>query len=195
MTETALTADRIIEAAEDALRRFGLSKATVVDVARALGVSHGSVYRHFPSKVALRDAVAKRWLARVSEPLELIALDRSAPDVRLRAWFDALITLKHGKALDDPELFATYMSLAAEVREVVDEHVQTLVVQVAHIIRDGIESGDFAVADSLASARAVLNATARFHNPIHAAEWTHPGIHQSFDEVWALVLRGLSAAR
>src|SRR5579859_2093653 len=67
MNETVvLTPERILEVTEDVLRRFGLAKATVVDVARALDVSHGSVYRHFPSKASLREAVAKRWLERVS---------------------------------------------------------------------------------------------------------------------------------
>ncbi|HEY1384219.1 MAG TPA: TetR/AcrR family transcriptional regulator, partial [Dongiaceae bacterium] len=65
-----LTREKILEAAEDVLRRFGPSKTTVVDVARALGVSHGSVYRHFPSKAALREAVLERWLHRISDPLE-----------------------------------------------------------------------------------------------------------------------------
>ena len=64
-----LTPERILEVTEDVLRRFGLAKATVVDVARALDVSHGSVYRHFPSKASLREAVAKRWLDRVNAPL------------------------------------------------------------------------------------------------------------------------------
>ena len=61
--EGHLTPDGILDAAETVLRRFGPKKASVVDVARALGVSHGSIYRHFPSKKALRDAVAGRWLA------------------------------------------------------------------------------------------------------------------------------------
>jgi AcrR family transcriptional regulator len=44
MNETmVLTPERILEVTEDVLRRFGLAKATVVDVARALDVSHGSV--------------------------------------------------------------------------------------------------------------------------------------------------------
>ena len=73
-----LTPERILEVTEDVLRRFGLAKATVVDVARALDVSHGSVYRHFPSKASLRDAVAKRWLDRVSTPLEKIAEEHRA---------------------------------------------------------------------------------------------------------------------
>ena len=68
-----LTPERILEVTEDVLRRFGLAKATVVDVARALDVSHGSVYRHFPSKASLREAVAKRWLDRVNAPLLKIA--------------------------------------------------------------------------------------------------------------------------
>ena len=50
-----LTPERILETTEEVLRRFGLAKATVVDVARALDVSHGSVYRHFPSEASLRD--------------------------------------------------------------------------------------------------------------------------------------------
>src|SRR4030081_3631743 len=65
-----LTPERILEVTEDVLRRFGLAKATVVDVARALDVSHGSVYRHFPSKASLRQAVAKRWLGRAQAPLQ-----------------------------------------------------------------------------------------------------------------------------
>ena len=71
-----LTPERILEVTEDVLRRYGLAKATVVDVARALDVSHGSVYRHFPSKASLREAVAKRWLDRIDAPLLAIAEGR-----------------------------------------------------------------------------------------------------------------------
>ena len=68
-----LTRDKILEAAEQVLRRFGPAKTTVVDVARALGVSHGSVYRHFASKSELLDAVVEAWLKRTSGSLEDVA--------------------------------------------------------------------------------------------------------------------------
>ena len=55
--------------AAEALHRYGPAKTTVVNVARALNVSHGSIYRHFESKAALRDAVTARWLHRISAPL------------------------------------------------------------------------------------------------------------------------------
>src|SRR4249920_3230197 len=95
-TET-LTAERILVTAEDVLRRYGPAKATVVDVARALGVSHGSVYRHFPSKAALRDAVLERWLGRVSTPLAAIVEEEGPAAQRLRRWLDALIAVKQQK--------------------------------------------------------------------------------------------------
>lgn len=191
MTESVLTAERILETAEDVLRRFGPAKATVVDVARALDVSHGSVYRHFPSKATLRDAVAERWLARISDPLrEIAARDGPAPE-RLRRWLELLITSKRRRALEDPELFATYVQLVAESREVVIAHVQTLTGQLAGIIADGVGRGEFAAVDPGTTGRAVFDATARFHNPAHASEWSDPGIDAAFEGVWSLVLAAL----
>ncbi len=193
MSDGALTAEAILVAAEDVLRRFGPDKATVVDVARALGVSHGSVYRHFASKAALRDAVAQRWLARVTEPLAAIAAERSAPPRRLRRWFDRLRELKREKALRDPELFATYHALATEIDGVVTAHVAELVGQVARILRDGVARGDFALADVDGTARALLSATQRFHHPLHSAEWSAPDNDTAFEGVWGLLERGLGA--
>jgi AcrR family transcriptional regulator len=191
MTDAPLTPERILEAAEEVLRRFGPAKATVVDVARALGVSHGSVYRHFPSKAALRDAVTERWLARVSAPLEaIVAEDGPAPE-RLRRWLDTLIAAKRKRALSDSELFATYQALFADAREVIAAHVDALISQLARIIEGGMARGEFAEGDPHAAARAVLDATGRFHNPAHASEWADPSIDAAFEGVWSLVLRGL----
>jgi AcrR family transcriptional regulator len=193
MNELALTAERILDTAEDVLRRYGPAKATVIDVARALGVSHGSVYRHFASKAALRDAVLERWLGRVSAPLAVIAEEKGPAAPRLRRWLDALIAAKQQKVQGDPELFATYVALAGEARDVVAAHVDLLIRQVGRIIADGVAQGEFAVDEPAEAARAVIDATGRFHNPAHAAEWSDPGINAAFERVWALVLRGLKA--
>jgi AcrR family transcriptional regulator len=190
-TET-LTRERILVAAEEALRRYGPAKANVVDVARALGVSHGSVYRHFPSKAVLRDAVTERWLASISRPLEAIASKQLPAPARLGRWLDGLVQAKRRKALDDPELFATYIELTAGARDVVTAHVDTLVAQLARIIDEGIARGELEVTSPERAARAVFDATARFHNPVHAAEWSVAGIDAAYEAVRALVLRGLA---
>jgi AcrR family transcriptional regulator len=190
-----LTPERILEVTEDVLRRFGLAKATVVDVARALDVSHGSVYRHFPSKASLRDAVAKRWLDRANAPLEKIAESSGPAAARLERWLRALFAIKHRKVSDDPEMFATYMALASEAREVVKAYRDGMVDQIAHILSDGVKQGAFHVADVKASARAVFDATIRFHHPAHAEEWSDPALAARIDAVLTLLLRGLEAPR
>jgi AcrR family transcriptional regulator len=188
----ALTRDRILEAAEEVLRRYGPAKANVVDVARALGVSHGSVYRHFASKAALRDAVTERWLESVSGPLANVADEQGPAPERLERWLDGLVESKRRKALDDPELFATYLDLTADSREVVRAHVDALIAQVARIVADGVAQGEFAVEDAEIAARAAFDATSRFHNPAHAAQWSDPGIDDAYAGVRALVLRAFT---
>ena len=187
----SLTPDRILDAAEETLTRFGPAKTTVVDVARALGVSHGSVYRHFASKAALRDAVTERWLDRVAAPLgKIVAEDGPAPE-RLRRWVDRLIAIKRQKAMAEPELFATYLAIFAESRDVVHAHVEHLSTQLAAIVADGIARGEFADCDPATTGRAIFQATARFHDPVYAREWQDPGADAAFDALWTLILRGL----
>lgn len=193
MDDAALTADRILDAAEEVLRRYGPQKTTVVDVARVLDVSHGTIYRHYPSKQALRDAVTRRWLHRVAVPLHAIAEERGPAAARLRQWFDTLIAFKRRKLRDEPELFATYHALAEDAREVIREHVVELVGQLARIIRDGVADGAFRTVDPDGAAWAVFRATASFHHPVHAAEWSDPGIDAAFEGVWRLVMDGLRA--
>jgi AcrR family transcriptional regulator len=196
MNETViLTPERILEVTEDVLRRFGLAKATVVDVARALDVSHGSVYRHFPSKASLREAVARRWLDRVSAPLAKIA-DGSAPaPARLDRWLRALFAAKQKRVLEDPEMFATYLSLAQEACKTVRAHKELLIDQVALILSDGVKQGAFQIADAKATARAIFDATSRFHHPAHSDEWSDPQLGARIDALLALLLRGLELPR
>ncbi|MFF4966480.1 TetR family transcriptional regulator [Streptomyces sp. NPDC003388] len=192
-TSETLTAERILEATEEVLRRHGPAKATVVDVARALGVSHGSVYRHFRTKAALREAVTKRWLDRTSQRLSGIAAGSGAPEDRLRDWLAALFEAKRHKAGDDPELFATYTVLADENGTAVGEHLADLAGQLTRVIEAGMAAGSFAAADPAATARAVFHATGRFHDPCYAREWREPGIEEEFTAVVDLLIRGLAA--
>ena len=137
--------ERILEAAEDVLRRYGPAKATVVDVARELGVSHGSVYRHFPSKAALRDAVTERWLRRISAPLEADR-GRRGPGAASACGAGSTCSSqsKRSRALEDPELFATYVELAGAVARGGRRPTSTtLVGQLARIIADGVARGEF----------------------------------------------------
>jgi len=187
------TRERILAAAEELLRRHGLAKTTVVDVARALDMSHANVYRHFASKTELQDAVAQRWLQKIMAPLREIVAEKSSAAERLERWVLTLAAQKRAKVLNDPELFAAYHAVAQAARAVVEAHLAELNQHLATIIRDGVATGAFKVKDAEIAATAVLNATARFHHPYHVKE---SGGRDTSDEIRAvmkLVLAGLRA--
>ena len=195
LDDAPLTRDRIVSAAEDVLRRFGPAKATVVDVARALGVSHAAVYRHVATKAELRDLVVGRWAETTMPPLRAIAAKLGPAPERLRQLFDALIAVKRRRAAEDPELFAAYRTLAADAESVVAAHLDELVALGATVIRSGVEEGMFRTVDPVAASRAVLFATSRFHQPVHAAEWADSAIDAVYDDVWRMLMDGLCVAK
>jgi len=195
ITDAPLTLDRIVSAAEDVLRRFGPAKATVVDVARALGVSHAAVYRHVATKAELRDLVVGRWAEAIMPSLRAIAAQPGPAPQRLRRLFDAMIEVKRRRAAEDRELFAAYRTLAADAKAVVAAHLDELIGVAAMVIRSGVEEGSFRAIDPVAAGRAVLFATSKFHHPAHAAEWADPAIDAAYDDVWQMLMNGLCIAK
>jgi AcrR family transcriptional regulator len=188
----ALDAETIMVATEDVLRRYGPAKATVVDVARALGVSHAAVYRHFGSKAALREAVARRWLAQKMDVLDDIAADQAAPPPqRLRDWTVALFREKRRQAVEEPELFATFLSLVSADSTVAVDHVAAMMRQLESVVAAGMTSGDFAAGDPAATARVVFEATAAFHYPPLWTQWTLPDREDALGTLLTLIINGL----
>ena len=193
LPEVPLTRERILAVAEDVIRRFGPAKANVVDVARALGVSHAAVYRHVATKAELRDLVVGRWIEGIMPELRTAAAAGGSAPERLRGLYDALVAVKRRRATEDPELFAAYRALASDARAISEAHLGELIALTADVIASGIAEGSFREVDPVAAGRAVLMATSRFHHPVHAAEWADPAIDADYEGVWRLVMAGLCA--
>ncbi|WP_036629904.1 TetR family transcriptional regulator [Paenibacillus shenyangensis] len=194
-SDLPLTKENILDAAEQVLRRYGPDKTSVVDVARVLKVSHGTIYRHYPSKAALREAVTERWLHTLSDPLERIARETGGSELqRLRHWYDTLIQNKRRYAVEDAEMFAMYAAVSAKPIPIITEHIREMNEQIASILRRGMDSGEIAAGDPAITARALFNATSYFHHPAHAAEWVNEEIDRYFDEVWMLLCQGVQTS-
>jgi AcrR family transcriptional regulator len=189
----AETRARILAAAEELLRKHGIAKTSVVDVARALEMSHANVYRHFASKSELQDAVAERWLTKIMTPLRAIVAEDGDAAERLERWVQTLAALKRAKVLSDPELFEAYHAIAQDARAVVEGHVAELRKHIATIIRDGVAQGAFKVKNPDTAATAVLNATSRFHHPYHVKESGGRDTTAEIKAVLKLVLAGLKS--
>ena len=193
MSQSTDRKEQILDTAEELLRKHGIAKTSVVDVARALDLSHAAVYKYFDSKIALQEAVAERWLHRISAPLARISAREGDAVERLRDWVHTLIRLKQKKVLDDSEMFATYHALAETADGAVTRHVDELIAQLERIVADGLAAGQLHATDARSAAWAVLNATARFHHPHFVIQYRGKTTDAEVDAVLNLLIAGLKA--
>src|SRR5215472_11137461 len=86
---------------EVALRAFSSGEeVTLETIARQAGVGIGTLYRHFPTREALVEAVYRGELARLRDTVSQL-LASQTPDAALRSWMDGFadyVTAKHGMA-------------------------------------------------------------------------------------------------
>ncbi|WP_410512668.1 TetR family transcriptional regulator [Paenibacillus sp. BR2-3] len=194
---TFLSKTEILDAAEQTLRRYGPDKTSVTDVAKLLGVSHGTLYRHFPSKAALREAVTERWLVeKIIAPLSEIAGSETGseePLRQLRKYILKLVELKRFYAEEDPEMFKMYAAVTAEAAELIEDHIDRIVRHLGLIISKGFQSKNIQrINEPETLARSIFHATARFHHPAHAYAWLSPNTGEEFNGLWTLIEQGLS---
>jgi AcrR family transcriptional regulator len=193
MASAEETRERILVAADALLRRHGPAKTTVTDVARSLNMSHANIYRHFASKTDLQGAIVQRWLRAIAGPLATIAKADAPAAERVTDWLLALIEAKRHKVSADPELFATYHGLAESAGEVVEAHVTATRAQLAGIIQDGIDRGEFAPGDAHDIAAIIFDAITRFIHPHLVRATGGISLEVEARRVIALLLRGLAA--
>jgi len=87
------TREALLNAAAELLAEGGLGEATTQKVARRAGVAEGTIYRHFPSKEAVLEAVFARAWRRLNEALEARLPPRTKPEARLRAYLGTALTV------------------------------------------------------------------------------------------------------
>ncbi|MBF4162656.1 TetR/AcrR family transcriptional regulator [Nocardioides acrostichi] len=90
--------DRIVEVAREVFREQGYD-ASLDLVAKQAGVGAGTLYRHFPTRDTLVDAIMQSWVDRVQEAAEKSRAHEGEDRERLLDWFEryvALISLHKG---------------------------------------------------------------------------------------------------
>jgi AcrR family transcriptional regulator len=102
--------DRIVDAAREVFRERGYD-ASLDEVAKRAGVGPGTLYRHFPTRENLVDAIMQSWVDRVDDIAAKASTHEGSPREVLLAWFIdyvGLISLHKGgpakitSAMGDP---------------------------------------------------------------------------------------------
>lgn len=161
------TRDQIVEAAIGQVRRHGEAKTNVVDIARALGTSHTTLYRHFRSKAEIFDAIVEQAM-RDEEAMAQAHVEVDGPAAeRLEAMVLALQARKRERLATDPEVYSLYRRIMEERPEIIADYGRRMTMLVARILSDGVARGEFAITDIPAAAGVVRDAVTIFVHPMH----------------------------
>jgi AcrR family transcriptional regulator len=154
------TRDRILDATERLLGRYGYRKTTMDDLAREAGIGRRTIYLHFPSKEEVALASIDRIVERLKVRLADIAESGGPADRRLRRMLATRVLFRFDSVRDYypslDELFeALRPAYMARRQRYFDEEARIF----AGVLAEGREAGVFAFDDTLPTAHTLLLAT------------------------------------
>ena len=169
------TRARIVDTAETLFRRLGFAKTAVADIAAELGMSPANVYRFFPSKHAIVEAICTRCLGEIDENAWTVARGRGSAAARLERLFQGIITYHKANFISEKRLHDIVLIAIEENWNAILAHKQTVRNAIELILRDGIESGEFEAVDPKETAGILMLGMVAFCHPVLVAQYLADG--------------------
>ena len=160
------TRARIVETAEALFRRLGFAKTAVVDIATELGMSPANVYRFFPSKTAIVQAICQRCLSAVEETAWAVARSKAPAAQRIERLILEILAYHKENLLTEQRVNDIVLVAIEHNWDHVRAHKDALRNVVELILRDGIETGEFEAVDPHATAELILRSVVVFTHPM-----------------------------
>ncbi len=159
------THNLIVEVAERLFRQIGFQKTTVADIAGELHMSPANIYRFFPAKWEINEAVCTDLLGKIEAEAEKIAASRSTATQRIRNLIGSVEKTHHKQYMFDRKLHDLIEAAIAENWAVMRRHNERMAAILEQIIASGMASGEFPLGDATLAARLVNTACLRFSHP------------------------------
>lgn len=160
------TRARIIETADVLFRRLGFAKTAVADIAAELGMSPANVYRFFPSKNAIVEAICRRCLSELDEKAWAIARSRGSAAQRMERLVLEILSYHKDNLLTDKRVNDIVLVALEDSWDAIQTHKEAIRNTAELILRDGIEAGEFEPVDPHETSRLLMRALVAFMHPV-----------------------------
>jgi len=160
-----ISSDAVLEAATALIRRHGEGKTGMVDIGKALGVSHAALYRLYPSKAAIMDAVVQQAMDDETE-LARRWLDRDGPTAeRLLNLIVDIYHRKRERFSGDREIHELYRRIMLERQDMIAAYSERMTLMIATLVAQGVERDGWQVSDVSVAAGVVRDGVTPFIHP------------------------------
>ncbi|MBX9825882.1 MAG: TetR/AcrR family transcriptional regulator [Xanthobacteraceae bacterium] len=191
------TRARLLEAADALFRRLGFAKTTVADIASELGMSPANVYRFFPSKNAIVQALCQRCLGELEAKIWAIARGREPASERLTRLVREVLAYHKENLLVEARVSDLVQFAMQESWGAIMAHKEVHRTVIELILRDGIEAGDFEPVDPKETSKIIQRALVGYCHPLLLEQGLQEGhdLESESQAVLRLLLRGISQRR
>jgi len=128
--------ERILDVAKEAFARHG-ANTSLDDIAKKVGVGPGTLYRHFPTREELLQAVYRAGLEKLAAAEQKFS-QTMAPTDALRAWLLLFVDAIAAKQLIAPAL----NTLLGDPKKVFETSYAKMHQAIRALVKRGVESGD-----------------------------------------------------
>jgi AcrR family transcriptional regulator len=196
-TEKADPRETILKAAAERILHYGYNKTTMSEIAADCGMSAGNIYRFYPSKIDIAEAMTRRFTAESHAVYANIIRDSAkSPSRKLSEFFIARLELTFRVFERHPKLMELAEIMGRERPDYLAEERAQERLLIEKILDEGAKSGDFALTENLAiTADLVQCAMMKFRIP-HL--WTTEQLDSlkiELEGLLHLIFTGLSARK
>jgi len=160
------TRARIMETAEALFRRLGFAKTAVADIAAELDMSPANVYRFFPSKNAIVEAICRRCLAEVENNAWAVVRAKGPAGQRIERLILEILRYHKENFLTEQRVNDLVVAAIELSWDAIRAHKDVMRTVVEVIVRDGIEAGEFEPVEPRETAELILRSVLCFTHPV-----------------------------
>jgi AcrR family transcriptional regulator len=192
MAEKDSVRDQIVEAAKKRFSHFGYAKTTMAEVASDCAMSPGNLYRFFPGKLDIAEAVATEGYAKHLEHLRKIAVqpNKDARERLHELLFEELRQTYH-KLEKDPRAYELARVISQERPTFANWMLENERKILIELLNEAERRGEFKTDDKEFTAEMVQAATMKFRYPQLWSKLTLPKLERELEGVLNLLVNGL----
>src|SRR5213080_2522357 len=169
------TRARIMDTADALFRRLGFAKTAVADIAAELGMSPANVYRFFPSKNAIVEAICRRCLSELEERAWAVARSKASAAQRMERLILEILAYHKENLVTERRVNDMVLAAIEHSWETIRAHKQAMANVTELILRDGIEAGEFEPVDAQATAGLIMRSVVCFTHPLMLSQCLEEG--------------------
>jgi AcrR family transcriptional regulator len=197
VTEKADPRETILKAAAERILHYGYNKTTMSEIAADCGMSAGNIYRFYPSKIDIAEAMTRKFSAESHAAYANIIRDSAkSPSRKLSEFFHYRLELTFRLFEKNPKLMELAEIMGRERPDYLAEERAQERMQIEKILDEGEKSGDFALPHDLTiTADLVQCAMMKFRFPHLWTTEQLESLKAELDCLLGLMFTGLSARR